>query len=503
VTARTVKPTVQRPDTILDVLQTPLIGRLLRSRRGRLVMQIPLLLVALLVIYDGFTGDQIASRNIAGALPWVHYRGLVVLALLLAGNLFCMGCPFTLPRTLARRWSKAGRRWPQALRNKWVAIAGLLFFFWLYEWLDLWASPLLTAWVVIVYFVASFVLEMVFTESAFCKYVCPLGTFNFAYSTASPLQIQVRHKETCVSCVGKECVNGSYSPQPIILIDEIKEGVPVRQHTHDKNGVLGCGTLLFAPQIRSNMDCTMCLDCVRACPHDNIALAVRHPLRELRDLSAWPKRWDLAFLIVALAFLGLVNAFGMIPPVYELLRNVARITGITSEPILLGGLFLLTGVAMPALLGIGTAFLSLKFSGTKKPEALRLTFTSFAPAFVPLGFGIWLAHYLFHLLTGGATIIPIVQKFLNDHYITIFGAPDWSLAAGAPLSLVALIQIVALIGGFIVSALTAQRIAFRLYRDRGAGYAAWLPFMILFLLMTLSAFYIFSQPMEMRGAFLS
>jgi hypothetical protein len=69
VTARTVKPTVQRPDTILDVLQTPLIGRLLRSRRGRLVMQIPLLLVALLVIYDGFTGDQIASRNIAGALP--------------------------------------------------------------------------------------------------------------------------------------------------------------------------------------------------------------------------------------------------------------------------------------------------------------------------------------------------------------------------------------------------------------------------------------------------
>ncbi len=495
--------TLQRPDTIIDVLQTPFIGKLLRSRRGRLVLQIPLLIIAALVIYDGFTGNPIASKNLAGALPWVHYRGLVVLALLLAGNLFCMGCPFTIPRTLARRWSKAGRRWPKALRNKWIAIAGLLLLFWLYEWLDLWASPALTAWIVIAYFIGSFVLEMVFTESAFCKYVCPLGTFNFVYSTASPLQIQVKNKETCISCVGKECINGSYSPQPIILIDEIKDGVPVRQHTNDASGVLGCGTLLFAPQIKSNMDCTMCLDCVRACPHQNATLAVRNPLRELRDLSAWPKRWDLAFLVTTLAFLGLVNAFGMIPPVYELLRNVATATGITSEPILLLGLFAIAGIAAPALFGIGTAFISLKLAGTKKADALRLTFTSFAPAFVPLGFGIWLAHYLFHFLTGGATIFPILQQFLNDHSITLFGSPDWSLWGSASFSFVALVQIVALLGGFMVSALTAQRIAFQLYRNRGAGYAAWLPWAILFLGMTLAAFYIFSQPMEMRGALLS
>ena len=46
--------------------------------------------------------------NLAGVLPWIHWRGLVVLGLLAAGNVFCMACPFMLPRTLARRWLPTG-----------------------------------------------------------------------------------------------------------------------------------------------------------------------------------------------------------------------------------------------------------------------------------------------------------------------------------------------------------------------------------------------------------
>ena len=239
-----------------------------------------------------------------------------MLVLLLAGNLFCMGCPFTVPRTLAKRLSIRGRRFPRALRNKWVAIGGLFFIFLLYEWLDLWSSPLLTAWVIIGYFLASFVLEAVFTESAFCKYVCPLGTFNFVYSTASPTQISVKDPEICRTCVGKECVNGSYSPQPMIRLDEIPGGQP-KEVKHGPEGTLGCGTLLFAPQITSNLECTMCLDCVRACPHQNVGLLLRTPGRELIRPESWPKRWDVSFLVILLVAMGLTNAFGMVPPVYD------------------------------------------------------------------------------------------------------------------------------------------------------------------------------------------
>ncbi len=497
------QPPIYKPAPLLDVLQTPLLGRVLRSRQGRLLLQVPFFALAALIIYDGFTGPPLASRNLAGVLPWVHYRGLVVLALLFAGNLFCMGCPFTLPRTLARRMSKRGRRWPQRLRNKWIAIAALFTFFLLYEWLDLWASPMLTAWVVIAYFSLSFLLEFMFTESPFCKYICPLGTFNFVSSTVSPLQIQVKDANRCATCVGHECINGSYSAQPVILIDEITDGVPTRTHMHDKKGVLGCGTLLYAPQIKSNMDCVMCLDCARACPHDNVALAVRNPLREITDLSAWPKRWDLAFLVIALAFMGLANAFGMVPPVYALLSSISQATGITSQAVLLFGFFFVTTIFAPALFGIGAAWLSVKFSGTQKAGALRLTFTSFAPTFVPLAVGIWTAHYLYHFLTGAGTIIPIFQNFLLDHGIGLLGAPNYVAAAPAANGLIALVQVVALFGGFVVSALAAQRVAFKLYRDRGAGYAAWLPFVGLLFLMTVIAFWMFSLPMEMRGTLIS
>ena len=45
--------------------------------------------------YDGLRGPQVGAMNLAGVLPWIHWRGFVVLGLLAAGNVFCMACPFT------------------------------------------------------------------------------------------------------------------------------------------------------------------------------------------------------------------------------------------------------------------------------------------------------------------------------------------------------------------------------------------------------------------------
>jgi polyferredoxin len=481
----------------LDALRLPLLGRLLKARYGRLIFQLPLFLAAALLIYDGFTGEQLASRNLATVSAWVHYRGLVILALLLAGNLFCMGCPFTLPRTLAKRLAGSGKRFPRLLRNKWLAISGLFLIFWLYEVTDMWASPLLTAWMILAYFVASFALELLFSESPFCKYVCPLGAFNFAYSTLSPLQIGVRDPKTCQTCIGKECINGSYSAQPVILVEQHGAHQPVR---HDSHGVLGCGTLLYAPQIKSNMDCTFCLDCARACPHDNVILGVRSPLRELETPRSLPRRWDVNFLLVALAFMGMVNAFGMVPPVYALLRQMALALGTEAEWLLLLIIFFIGSVALPALLSIGAAWLANALTGRKRrPFLLRDTFAAFAPAFVPIGAGIWAAHYGFHFAIGALAIVPVFHNFLLDHGVTIFGTQvNWRLGAIADAEQFAIVQVMLLIGGYLLSLILARRIAVREY---GAARAqlAFLPYALLFLALLLAAFFIFSQPMEMRG----
>lgn len=505
-------PSLHQPRGALDLLRLPLIGRALRWRYGRLLLQLPLLLIALLLIYDGFTGPNRAAENLATVVPWVHYRGIIVLALLLVGNLFCMGCPFTLPRTLARRLSLRGRRFPRALRSKWLAIAALFALFFLYEYLDMWASPALTAWVIVAYFVASFVLEAVFSESAFCKYVCPLGTFNFVYSTATPTQIVARDSAICRDCVGKECVNGSYAPQTVIRLDQIPVqggGTTERRVEHGPRGTLGCGTELFVPQISSNLDCTLCLDCARACPHDNVALTVRAPGRELVQPDAWPRRWDISLLVIGMAFMGVVNAFGMVPPVYDLMQDMASALGLVAagladaliEFVVLFIIFALGSALLPVALSLLAAELTRAVAGKRSPLSRRDTVARFAPAFIPLGFGIWIAHYGFHFLIGALTIVPVTQTFLIDHRITLLGStPDWSLGGLDDSGLVGLIQVVALMGGFLWSMVIAQRTAMRHYGRQ--AMPALLPWALILLLLVAAAVWVFSQPMEMRGTIL-
>ncbi|MCL4210015.1 MAG: hypothetical protein KJZ68_05085, partial [Phycisphaerales bacterium] len=67
-------------------LRLPGLRRLARFKYARLLFQLPLLLLAVMVIVDGLTGRQIAPRNVATTTVWLHYRGLVVVALALFGN---------------------------------------------------------------------------------------------------------------------------------------------------------------------------------------------------------------------------------------------------------------------------------------------------------------------------------------------------------------------------------------------------------------------------------
>ncbi len=459
----------------LGVLGWPAIGRFLRWRHGRLTGQLLLLLVALLIIYDGFTGPQFAPENTATNIVWLQFRGFVMLALLFAGNLFCMNCPFTLPRSLARRWSIKGRRWPHVLRNKWLAIGVLFIYLFLYEWLDLWASPWLTAWIVVFYFLLAFTLEFIFSESPFCKYVCPLGTFNYIGSTVSPLQVSVVSQETCRTCAGKECVNG----------DQREDG---------QWQMLGCGTELFPPQVSSNLDCTLCLDCARACPYDNITLASRPILHELRQPKAWPYRWDLSLLVWLFTFAALSNAFGMTPPIYTTISWLGDVLNTNNEALLLFLVFAVLNILLPLVLGLPISWIGRSLAGIKEP--LRVSFSKHTPALVPIGFAIWLAHYGLHFATGALSIIPALQNFLLDHGITLLGtAPNWSLSNILPFSWLLPLQVLIIIMGFAGSFTVLSDIG----RHERESFIAQLPWLFLLLGLAAAAIFLFTLPMEMRG----
>jgi hypothetical protein len=104
------------PSHDIDILRWPFIGQLLRWKHARTTFQLILLFVAAVVVVHGIAGPQIASSNLATVLTWVHYRGLLIVALLAAGNFFCTGCPFVLARDVARKAHPPQLRWPRRLR---------------------------------------------------------------------------------------------------------------------------------------------------------------------------------------------------------------------------------------------------------------------------------------------------------------------------------------------------------------------------------------------------
>jgi hypothetical protein len=70
----------------VDLLRWPIAGRILRWKHLRTTTQIVLLLTAVLVVLHGLLGPQMAPRNLSTVLTWIHYRGLLIGALLAAGT---------------------------------------------------------------------------------------------------------------------------------------------------------------------------------------------------------------------------------------------------------------------------------------------------------------------------------------------------------------------------------------------------------------------------------
>jgi hypothetical protein len=250
------------------------------------------------------------------------------------------------------------------------------------------------------------------------------------------------------------------------------------------------------------MDCTFCLDCIHACPHDNIGLVSRLPGAEQAEGSrsgvGQPHmRKDMAALVLVFTFGALLNAFGMVSPVYTLQAWLSRTLGITHRGPILAILFVAGLILEPALLLGLAAWVTRRATGTRL--GLLALATRYAFSLVPVGFGIWLAHYGFHLFTGVLTVVPVAQSAVAKLGWPVLGQPNWGLdgmRAGSVYPLELGFLALGLLGSWIV--------AIRLGRQDypRAPWRAFLPWLVLHAFLWASAMWLLAQPMEMRGTFL-
>jgi hypothetical protein len=301
----------------------------------------------------------------------------------------------------------------------------------------------------------------------------------------SPLELRVRQPETCAACQTVDCIRGRRA-----------EANP--SHVTQR----GCELALFLPAKVGNMDCTFCLDCVQACPHDNIALATRVPALELVDSRrrsgvGWlTRRRDIAVLAAVFVFGGLINALGMTAPARAMEQGLAVTLGARSEGPVLGALFVIVLLLVPfVLLGIAAA-LTAWFTRTPRTSMVDIV-AAYTFGLIPLGFGVWLAHYGFHLLTGLLTVIPVTQAAVFEATgWAVLGAPMWQLTGMRP-GVVFPLEVGVILIGASGSLALSYLISERDHPERPV--IATIPWALVTVAVAAAALWITAQPMDMRA----
>src|SRR5262249_11510731 len=155
-----------------------------------------------------------------------------------------------------------------------------------------------------------------------------------------------RDPDVCAACRTKDCIRGG-------------DGVP------------GCELDLFLPRKSSNLDCTFCLDCIHACPHDNVGILAGPPGDQLwhasfrAGLGRFSKRPDLAGLLVVLAFGAFVNAAGMVAPVLEWRDELSSLLHQRSPLLVTSVIYIFGLLVLPVLLAATSAAIC-RWSGQLK-----------------------------------------------------------------------------------------------------------------------------------------
>jgi hypothetical protein len=135
-----------------------------------------------------------------------------------------------------------------------------------------------------------------------------------------------------------------------------------------------------------------------------------------------------------------------------------------------------------------TAAAALSRLHEKSPTTLPRTIAAYTIALAPLGFGMWLAHFVFHLFTASHTPIPVIQRLLGFD-------PDWAIASWAWPGLLG-IELILLDAGFLVALYALWRIA----KNRATRpMLAMLPWAAIAIALYAFGTWIIFQPMQMRG----
>lgn len=411
----------------IELTRSPFIKSALKSRYPQLAVFIVMLVGYIFAILAGLIGTPVGSHNFSIVFVWIAWWAILILvAVPFFGRGWCAVCPIPLPGEWLQRGavlSPPDRRpkWlnlrvPKMFRNIWLQNISFLL-------LALFSSVLLTTpnitgIVLAAMLFAAAGLSTIFERRAFCRYLCPVGGFIGLYSQTAPIELRIKDKQVCVTCEGKPCYNGSQVGY-------------------------GCPWDAFPGGLTKNTYCGLCMECVRACPHDNIAVNLR-PFSA--DLAKPSTRMDEAFKAFIMLGSAMIYAGVLLGP-WGAFKDAAYNVGSSAWFVYAVAFLAFIFVILPGVFTLGLL-------NRKSVFSLKKRFASLATALIPLGLMFWVAFSLSFVLTNASYILVALSDPLGFGW-NLFGT---ARIAWQPMltSILAPAQTLALVGGLIWSVRTAQ-----------------------------------------------
>ena len=482
-----------RPYFRFELTRFAWLRRMIKSRWFQPAVQLPVVIGFLAVIVIGLIGNQQPGRNIAPVLTWnIWWIGLIFLVMF-AGNLWCFMCPWTaIPDWIMRGSLRAvrkvrsfGLRYPRFRLWMWPAIVLFAFATWLEIAYDAANRPWLTSLLGIAMIVMAWLCLVVFDRKAMCRYVCFVGRVSGQYSTMGMLELRRRDNAVCRSCTTSDCFHG-------------REGVGYPCPTHEYMGAMN-----------DNQYCTLCTECVKSCPHDNIALNLRSSGADL--LHAHRAKLDEAYMAILVFIVSAFHGAAMIPlwKTWEgdlrgwlvdndLLGSAALFAGTH------GGVLVFTIMMIACIVGPGLIYwllcLAMRLASGRPDIGTRKLFVRFASTLLPIALFYHLAHNATHVFWEWSKLRRLISDPLGWGY-------DWFGTARAPLSAlwspesIWYLQVGLVVIGHAYGIFVAQREALRVYGgDRKASFRLHLVMVVGMIAMSMLSLWLLAQPMYMRTA---
>jgi hypothetical protein len=347
----------------IDLLRIPWLRTLLKNRWPQFLLRALTLAGFVFIITAGLFGSRVGSHNFAIIFVWIAWWTALKLAFIpLGGRSWCSVCPLPLPGEWlqqggildkGRRRFGLNLRWPKRLRGSWLQSGGFLLIG-LFSALTL-TDPRLTAWVLLALFGLAIGMSLVFERRAFCSHVCPIGGFSGIYAKTAPVELRVIDHIICAAHSEKTCYQD-------------------------------CPWGLYPLALRDSSQCGLCMECLRSCPKDNIAVNLR-PFGSDLGKTRQTNRLDEAFL--ALVMLGSALAFSAVfTGPWSSLKSAAFTIGSPAWLLYVLGFLALNLVVIPGSFTLAV-WVGQKWSG--KQVRLRQAIANQAQVLLPLGLFAWVA----------------------------------------------------------------------------------------------------------------